>query len=250
MTKDGIYTLIIDSDPESQKHTKGLLRSIPFISGIDCVSNSDKALPRIIDRLPNLILLEYPTTGRAGNEFINFIKAKLPETIIVFISNTKEDAAEAIRNEIFNFLLKPITIEGLKQVTEKALVNKQANVKERINQIIEQTPDEVRIKFQTTKGYLIADPGEILYCKAVGIFTEFFLTDDRVELSYIGLWKLEETLNSFNFLRVSRSYLINWKYVRKLNRSNGTIVLAFNGKEHEIKGTKQMVKDLCKFGDK
>ena len=249
MTKDGIYTLIIDSDPESQKHTKGLLQSIPFISGIDCVSDSDQALLRIIDRFPDVILIEYPTKGQAGNEFINFIKTKLPETTLVFVSNSKEHAAEAIRIEIFNYILKPVSEEYLNYIIEKALLVKQTNIQSRFNQVIEKMPNDVRLKIQTSKGYLVVDPEEIVYCKSEGVFADFFLTKDRIELSYLSISKLEEALKPYNFVRISRSLLANWKYIRKINRSRNTVILSVNGKELELKGSKPQIRNIIKLAD-
>jgi two-component system, LytTR family, response regulator len=249
MTKDGIYTLIIDSDPESQKHTKGLLQTIPMVSGIGTAKNPEQALLKIIDRFPDVILIEYPTRGQAGNELINFIKTKLPETIIVFVSDSKEHAAGAIRIEVFNYILKPVSEEYLNYIIEKALLIKQTNIQSRVNQVIEKMPNEVRLKIQTNRGYLVIDPEELLYCRADGVFCEFFLTKDRVELCYLSISKLEEALKPYNFVRISRSYLLNWKYIRKINRNNNTVILSANEKELEIKGSKQIIRTILKLGD-
>lgn len=247
MDKHKICVLIIESEPETLKHINELLLANPLVSDIECVTDSDQALLKILDNNPDMVLLENPIKGKVGKGLVKFIQTKLTETAIVFVCETKEYASDAIRSGIFNYLLKPVSQAELEKITEKVHLIKQTNIQERINQIIEKTPENTKLKFQTTKGYLIVDPEEILYCKADGFCTELHLTNDRLELSYLFLSKLDEILNQFNFLRVSRSYLINQKYIRKIYRSNNTIILSSDGKEYEIKGSKPQIRNLSKF---
>lgn len=247
MLKRKICVLIIDSEPESLKHIIELLLANPLVSTVESVIDTDQALLNIINRNPDLVLLEYPARGKAGEELIRFIQAKLKETTLVFVSKAKEYAANAIHSEVFNYLLKPVSQAGLKKIISKVHLIKQTNIQERINQIIETTPVETRLKLQTIKGYLIIDPKEILYCKADGFYTEFYLTNNHVELSQLSLSRLDEILSTYNFLRVSRTYLINRKYIRKIYRSTNTIILASGGKEYEVKGSKLHIKNLSKI---
>ncbi|MDP2336456.1 MAG: LytTR family DNA-binding domain-containing protein [Bacteroidota bacterium] len=247
MNKHKICVLIIDSEPESLQHIVELLQTNPLVSEIKSAADSDEALLKLTDCNPDMVLLEFPLKGKAGNELMRLIQTKLKETILVFVSNTKEYAANAIHSEVYNYLLKPVTKAGLEKITYKVHLHKKTNIQERINQIIEKTPAETRFKIQTVKGYLVVDPEEILYCKADGFYSEIYLTNNRVELSQLSLSKLDEMLNTFNFLRVSRSYLINQKYIRKIYRGTNTIILAFGGKEYEVKGSKLHIKELSKI---
>ena len=239
--------LIVESDSESLKHIIELLHVNPLVSDIDIAVDSDQALLKIISKSPDIVFMEYPTKGKSGNELIRYIMAKLTETTIVFVSRTKEYAANAIHNGVFNYLLKPVSKEQLKKVLENIRLIKQTSNQARINEIIEKNQEEIRFKFQTTKGYVIVAPEEILFCKADGFYTELQLTGNRVELSYLFLSQLEEMLQKFNFLRASRTYLINLKYIRKIHRATNTIILSFNGEEFEVKGSKPQIRNLCKF---
>jgi len=247
MLKHKICVLVIDSEPESMRHITELLLANPLVSTVENAIDTDHALLKIIDRNPDLILFEYPAKGIAENKFILFIQAKLKNTTMVFVSKTKEYAANAIRNEVFKYLLKPVAQAGLGKIIGEVYQNKQTNIQERINQIIETTPVETRLKFQTLKGYLIIDPKKILYCKTDSIYTELHLTNNQVEFSQLTLSKVGEMLSTFNFLRVSRTYLINQKYIRKIHRGSNTIILASDGKEYEVKGSKLLIRNLSKM---
>jgi len=246
MNEYKIDVLIVDSDPLSLKHTKEIMESNPSVSVINCVATSDHAILELIKNSPDIVFIEYPITGNAGNELIKFIQSKLTGTRVVFLSDTKEHAYAAIRSGIFNYLLKPVTQKEIEKLITKIQLSKQLSLHERINQIIEKTNGETRLKFQTTRGYLLINPEEIMYCKSEGIYTELFLTNNRVELCYLFLSKLDEILRKYNFMRISRSCMINLKYLRKVYRDNNTIVLSTDGKEYEVKGSKPAIRILSK----
>lgn len=247
MDEHKICILIIDSEPKSLKRTIKMIQANTLVLEVGSATDSDEALLKIINSNPDVVLLEYPTKGKAGNELIKFIKTKLTETTIVYVSKSKEYAENAIRNEVFNYLLNPVSKVELEKIINKVALIKQNNIQARISQIIEKFPEEKRLRFQTTRGYLIIDPEEILFCKADGMNTKLYLTNSRIEYSFLFLSKLDEILSKFNFIRVSRSYLINRKYIRKLYRGNNTICLSAEGKEYEIKSSKQHIRNLSNF---
>lgn len=244
MGEQNINVLVIDSESESLKNITELLRENDLVSDIDSAENSDLALLKVVDSNPDIVFLEFPTKGNAGKSLIKFIRKKLPETNLIFVSRTKEYATTAIKNEVFNYLLKPVNREVLDKVIDKVQLIKLTNFQARINQIIEQTPADSRLKFQTIKGYLIVNPEEILYGRADGFYTELHLTKDRIELTNIFISKLEEILSPYGFLRISRSFIVNQKYIRKIFRGNNSVILSSEGKEHEVKGSKLYIKNL------
>jgi len=247
MGKQNISVLVVESDPESLKHIIDLLKENSLVADIKYVADSDQALLKIIDCSPDVILLEYPAIGNSGKQLIKFIQTKLTETTIVFVSKSKKYAAYAIHLKIFNYLLKPLMKVDLEKVILNISLSKQSNIQTRINQIIDKIPDDVRLKIQTSKGYFIVAPEDILYCKADGFYSELYLTNDRVELSYQSLSKLDEILGQYNFFRASRSIYINAKYIRKIYRNTNTIVLSHKGKEYEVKGSRNHIKSLSQF---
>jgi len=246
MKSTKICILIIDREPKSMNHTIGLLQSNPMVSEIETADNTDQAILKIIISNPDIILFGYPSKGKAEKELIEFVKTKLTETTLVFVSETKEHAAFAIQNGIFKYLLKPIPEDELSKIINAAHEAKQTFTQSRISQLIEKTPEEARLRLQTTKGYFMLNPDELIFCKSAGFYTEIYLTRDRVELSSQILLKFEEMLSQFNFIRVSRSHLINQRFIRKIYRNNNIIVLSSDGKEYEIKSGKIHIRNLSK----
>jgi two-component system LytT family response regulator len=247
MNNQKISILIIDSVQKSMDQTIELLQENTLVSEIEIASNTDQAILKIINSNPDIILFEYPSKGNAEKELIEFVKTKLPETTLVLVSKTKENAAFAIQNGIFKYLLKPIRNDELSKIINTVLETKQSYTQSRIDRLIESTPEEARLRLQTTKGYLMINPDELIFCKADGFYTELYLTRDRIELSSQFLMRFEEILSQFNFLRVSRSHLINRRFIRKIYRNTNIIVLSADGKEYEIKGGKIHIRNLSKL---
>jgi two-component system, LytTR family, response regulator len=247
MNDELLSCLIIDCDQKSVDHTIGLLQGNPFVSEIEIADNTDQAILKVINRNPDVILFEYPSKGNAEKELIEFVKTKLPETTLVFVSKSKEYAAFAIQNGIFKYLLKPIPKDELSKIINKVREDKQNYIQSRIDRMIESTPEQARLRLQTSKGYLLINPDELIFCKAAGFYTELYLTRDRIELSSQFLLKFEEILSQFNFLRVSRSHLINQRFIRKIYRNTNIIVLSADGREYEIKGGKIHIRNLSKL---
>jgi two-component system LytT family response regulator len=244
MNTSELKILIVDSEPSSIKQTVELLEKNPSISQIESVKDTDTALLSIISYTPDIIFIEYPKMNTTVGLLIKFVKAKYPETVISFISDSKDHAVEAIRNGIFNFLIRPIAEADIEKIINKVNSFRERNNNFKINKILDQIPETTRIKLQTTKGYLMLNPDEVIYFKADGVYTEFYLTNNRVELSYLNLKKVEELLRSFNFMKVSRSYIINMRYLRRIYRDNNVFILSVNGNEYEVKGSKQSIKIL------
>lgn len=247
MNKHKICVLIIDKELESFSYTMELLRANPLVSEIEAVADTRQAILKIINRTFDIILLDCPSKGIAEKELIAFAKSQKPEPTLVYISETKEYAAYAIQNGVFNYLLKPVIKEELEKIITRTHKIKQSDPHLRISQMIESTPEETRLRLQTTKGYLMLNPDEIIFCKAFGSYTELCLTKDRFELSSQILLKFEKMLTQFNFFRVSRSHLINQNFIRKVYKTSNIIVLSADGKKYEIKAGRVHIKSLSKF---
>ena len=247
MNNNKIRILVIDSEQESLDQTLKLLHTNPLISEIESISDTNQAILKIINHTFDIILLDYPTKGNAEKELISFTKSQKPEPTLVIVSSTKNNATYAIQNGIFKYLLKPVIREDLEKIIKSVHKDKQSDSHLKVSQIINSTPEETRLRLQTTKGYLMLNPDDIIFCKATGFCTELYLTRDRVELSSQFLLRFEEMLTQFNFLRVSRSHLINQSFIRRIYRTRNIIVLSSNKKEYEIKAGKDHIKKLSKF---
>lgn len=247
MNKNLVSILIIESDINELRDIVRLLDTNSIHTLIETAEDTDVALLKIIEFNPDLVLMEYPTTGKTGPGIIKFIQSKLPQTIIAFASQKKDYAAEAIHFDVFDYLLKPWKKVEVERLLEKVLLTKSSNPASRIMELIDNKQPDIRLGFNTIKGYVIINPEEILFCKADGAFTEIHFKNKSIELTFLFLSKVEEVLHPYNFIRISRSIIVNKNFIRKIYLKTNTVVLNSNGQEFEIQGSRLPVRALGKL---
>ena len=247
MEKAAINILIIESDIDEQQNIFQLLEANPLAGSIEIAEDTDYALMKIIEGNPDIVFLEYPVKGKTGTGIIRIIQSKLPQTTIAFVSRSKDYAVEAIHFEVYDYLLSPVIKAEVTRLIEKALIRKKTNSLTRINEIIEKKQSDTILRFNTIKGFIITNPDEILFCKADGSFTELHFTNKSMELTFLYLSQIDEILNPYNFMRISRSIIVNKNYIRKVNLKTNTLTLSSNGQECEIIGSRVTLREFGKY---
>ena len=247
MNKNQISILIIESDTEGLNEIVRILNANSIYKSIETAEDTDAALIKIIEVNPDIVMIEYPPKGKTGTGIIKFIQSKIPQTTIAFLSLTKDHAADAIHHDIYDYLLKPVKKVEIERLLEKVLLKQSNDPESRIQELIDSKQPDVRLGFNTVKGYVIINPNEILYCKADGAFTEIHFINKTTELTFLFLSKVEEILDPFSFIRISRSVIVNRNFIRKVYLKTNTVVLTSNGEECEIQGSRQPVRALGKL---
>lgn len=247
MNRNQVSILIIESDGNELQDIVRVLDATSIDTLIETAEDTDVALLKIIDINPHLVLMEYPAIGKTGAGIIKFIQSKLPQTKIAFVCKSKDYAAEAIHHEVYDYLLIPVNKVEVEKLLEKVLLNKSNNPEVRLMELIENKQPDLRLGFNTIKGYIIINPEEILYCKADGAFTEIHFVNKSTELTFLFLSKVEEILQPYNFIRISRSVIVNKNFIRKVYLKTNTVILTFNGNEHEIQGARIPVRALSRL---
>jgi len=247
MEKEHFGILIIESDIIEQQHIAQIFKANTTEPSIEIAEDTDSALIKIIDMNPDIVLLEFPVKGKTGTGIIKFIHSNHPRTTIAFVSNSKKYAAEAIHFEVYDYLLKPVKKIEVKSLIEKVQFKKRSNTLSSVNDLIDKKQPETILRFNTIKGFIITSTDEILFCKADGAFTELHFTNKSMDLTFLYLSQIDEILNPYNFMRISRSIIINKNYIRKVNLKTYTLTLSSNGEECEIIGSRVLLRSLGKY---
>jgi DNA-binding LytR/AlgR family response regulator len=82
-----------------------------------------------------------------------------------------------------------------------------------------------KIRFNTLGGFILIEPGEILYCKAEANYTDIFLATQTKHTISMNIGSIEKMLPSPAFFRISRSIIINVKYLTGINRNKRQCLL-------------------------
>ena len=85
-------------------------------------NNAEEGLRQVAEKKPDVVLLDVKLPGMSGLEALGEIKARHPWVIVVIITAYDDVATtiEAMRLEAFDFVPKPIDLEIVKDVLERA----------------------------------------------------------------------------------------------------------------------------------
>jgi two-component system, LytTR family, response regulator len=98
--------------------------------------------------------------------------------------------------------------------------------------------------FRNQSGIIFIDKDEIVYVEASGNYSVFHLANNKTETITMILGKVEEQLPEENFFRVSRSFIINLSYIKRLNTKQLNCTLAKNGFEFKCEISREKITDL------
>ena len=113
--------LLVIDDEESVRYS---FRRVFEGDGVEVVTaaNAAEGLARVADRSPEVIVLDLQLPDRSGLDVFHEIHAREPRRPVIFITarGTTETAIEAMKGGAFDYLVKPVDLERMSQVLERA----------------------------------------------------------------------------------------------------------------------------------
>jgi len=246
MNENLFKVLIVDDEPEARNLLRSLLSEIKNVSVVGEAENSEHALYLLVEHYPNLIFMDINMPGKTGMDLVHLMKNRNVDVPVVFISAFKEYAIDAIRNGVYDFLLKPVSKEDLQMVIEK---HKTLNIKDlpvRLMEVLASIKEETKIKINSRNSYILLDPSEIIYCSREEGSTSIFLRNGKTELAETSLTKIENQISQFDFYQLGKSLLINLNYLRSIDKTKDTCTFLYNNSTWKVQTSHKSITSLLK----
>ncbi|MEX0988040.1 MAG: LytTR family DNA-binding domain-containing protein [Bacteroidales bacterium] len=241
-----IKLLIIDDEPEVRDLLAILLRNYPDLEVVGQASNVDQAIQLTREVNPDVVLLDIQMPEKDGFNYIEELKNLNMFPGIIFITAFENYAIRAIKTAAFDYLLKPIRREELfgaiDRYREYMKRGKLTDIGQLIDLLNKAKPGRIRLNTRT--GYFFVDPEEIIYIEADGNYSHIKLISGKSETSTLNIGNLEKLILKGTFLRISRSFIINMKYISRVDRRTNLCEMEFNGYVNKIKIPAQKIKLL------
>ncbi len=223
MKDEFISIMIVDDEPEARDLLSLLLERVEGVTLAGVAENVDQALDQVVEKQPDLILLDIQMPGKNGFDLVHSLRGMNMDIGYIFITAYDEYAIQAIKVSAFDYLLKPVDPMELNKAIERFRDEKnQKLLNSRIDKLLTNLGINKRLKLNTRTGFLVIDPRDIICCTADGNYTEIFLANERREIVSSNLGSMERELADEDFFRVSRSALINKRYLTHVNSKAGT----------------------------
>ena len=112
---------VTDDEPAIRSAlVKRLSRRQHQVKGFD---SGDALLDALDQDIPDLILLDLKMPGLSGLDTAQEHQPKSPHSLVIMLTayGTVQDAVEAMKLGAYDFVIKPVDLEGLDQVVDRAL---------------------------------------------------------------------------------------------------------------------------------
>jgi DNA-binding NarL/FixJ family response regulator len=110
-----IRTIIIDDEKYACERLKRLLEPFSQITVIDCFTSSRLGIEAIIKQKPDLVFMDVEMENNVSAfDLISQINKNLYHPHIIIVTGFPQYSIKAIKNEVFDFIIKPVDIDELK----------------------------------------------------------------------------------------------------------------------------------------
>ena len=221
--------LIADDEQLAIDLIAGLLNLFPEFKIVDTVTCSTDLISVIHKTKPDLLLLDINLGVHNGINIAKEIKSFNNNLQIIFNTAHAEYALEAFESYAVDYFLKPVSVNRL----SKAL-NRFKEYYDAIHFNEQSHHLSGALRFNTKQGFILIKPEDIIFFEADQVYTLIHTADNRTHHVSLNLGKVEELLAHDQFVRVSRSGIVNSKYIVEVSRKKRTCQLRWNGSAHDM----------------
>ncbi|MEG0848602.1 MULTISPECIES: LytTR family DNA-binding domain-containing protein [Flavobacterium] len=210
--------VIIDDEPLAVELLEDFVQKVDSLELISTFNNAIDAVSFINQNNVDLIFLDIQMPHFSGIDFLNTIEKK---PLVIFTTAYSDYAVEGFNLGAVDYLVKPIPFHRfLKSVVRaQQIVNPAAAVssisENTLTPELEQDFMFVRAEYENVK----MNFADILFIEGLKDYVKIYTTDNKYTLTLISLIKLENLLSSKGFSRIHRSYIINIKHVKSIQKN-------------------------------
>ncbi|MBL7895256.1 MAG: response regulator transcription factor [Bacteroidia bacterium] len=235
--------LVIDNEKNIRTTVVDLITA--FCPQITSVAEADgvvSGLKKIHELQPDIVFTDVEMDDGTGMDMLS----KLSEIKfqVIFITAHNKYAIDAFRFSAIDFLTKPINPDELAKSVQKA----ESNIKNKL--FLEQvavmneknlTKSEKKIVLKELDAIHIIKVKDLICCEASGIYTTFFIDNNKQIVVSKNLKEYEEILEPYDFLRVHNSFLINANKIEKFEKNDGGFLIMEGGQRVPVSQRKKDV---------
>lgn len=243
--KKEIRAIIVDDEPNSRDILAHLLKLDGNITLLAKCRDLKEAIVAIGTYRPDMVFLDIEMPGGSGFELLEQLGKAEANPAIVFITAYNQYAIKAIKYAAFDYLLKPIDLDDLNQTIQRYRDDAESQrLKSRADNVPSQMVSLQKLKFSMRNGVIFIDPDDIVWCEASGSYTILHFQSRKDEIVSVSLKEVENQLEGLHFFRISRSAIINLKYLSRIDRRNKTCIIQKSDKIFEVQGAPAQLKIL------
>ncbi|MFB9078773.1 LytR/AlgR family response regulator transcription factor [Flavobacterium procerum] len=211
--------VIIDDEPLAVELLEDFVKKVDSLELVNTFNNAIDAVSFINQNNVDLIFLDIQMPHFSGIDFLNTIEKK---PLVIFTTAYSDYAVEGFNLGAVDYLVKPIpfhrflkSVVRAQQLVNPAITATQTSSETTPTPEIEQDFMFVRAEYENIK----LNFADILFIEGLKDYVKIYTTDNKFTLTLISLIKLENLLSNKGFARIHRSYIINIKHVKSIQKN-------------------------------
>ncbi len=230
-----IRAMIIDDEPAARQNLNVILQRYCAgdVTVVGEAAGVQEAYTLIQQLAPNLLFLDIEMGKETGFDLVAMFDQ--PGFQVVFVTAYDQYAIKAIKINALDYLLKPLSIQEVRETVQKALLVAEGSQDGRLQNLLNimhrKNSGPAQIAIASAGGYKMVVIDEICYLRAEKEYTYIHCLNGDVHCSSSNLGHYEDLLSGHAFFRLHHSYIVNRASIKEYQKGEGGEVLLYKG-EH------------------
>jgi len=223
--------IIDDEEAALQTLKKKIELYVPSISVIEVANSAKEGLQAIHKLKPDLVFLDIEMPWMNGFEMLQCLGDNI-EFDVVFVTAYDQYAIKAFKTTALDYLLKPVDKDDLIACANKLNAKNgplQSEKLSQLNELLETPTASERLVIHGHDTIEVVMQNEITYCQADSNYCVIHTAESRKIIVSKTLTSLESMLNTDNFVRIHRSYIVNMNHIKQVSVVDGSEVVLKDG---------------------
>ena len=209
--------IAIDDEPLALRQISAYISKIPFLELQATFRSAVVAQEWLQENEVDLIFVDINMPDMSGVEFVQSLDTW---AMVIFTTAYAEYAIEGYKLSAIDYLLKPFGLKDITRASEKALslyelvqFQRNAQVEQKESEVVEAESEKDVLSVYADRKTHLVKLSNIVYVESAGEYVRLHLADGTNLVTLFRLKNMEASLQSSQFMRVHRSYIINLTYV-------------------------------------
>lgn len=207
--------IIVDDEPLARAEMRSLISETSNIDILGEFSNAPSALDFFKDNDVDLIFLDIEMPMVTGLEFVEMLPKR---SLIIFTTAYSQYALKSYELEAVDYLLKPIDPQRLEKAINKAVLYTELLSNDTIKNTVESnTADFLFIK--ADRRFYKISFSDIKFIEGLKDYVVIHTKQQKL-ITAMNLKTIHQKISGENFIRVSKSYVVNADYIDSFDNHN------------------------------
>ena len=205
---ENVTVLILDDEPIALEQSQKAIREFVPENRIHCARNASEAIRFLAENPVQIIFIDVELSDTDGFSVADYVRRAYPKTFRVFLTGHTELGAKSYDYEAFDFISKPIDLFRLESTFERYC--RQAEGKPK---------DSGRIAVETSRGFILIAPEEILYIAKEQRKTVIHCKNEAYKVPY-SLEEIEAVFSEYRIIRIHNSVLAPLSHIVRVEEAS------------------------------